>query len=279
MISVILPAYNERENLPKLIAEIETALGDQPHEVLVVDDNSPDGTKDLIQSLALPSTRIVPRSGPRGLAASIWDGIQASQGKIVVIMDSDFNHSPKYIPFMVANLAFYDCVSGSRFLYGGSMDSQIRYISSWVFNIFTRVATRGAITDSLYGFLAIHRSVLDQCPPEKIFWGYGDYCIRLMFYLQKMNRSVLQFPVINGRRLHGQANSRLFKVLAQYTTEVFRLVLAERIFLNGSRNSKLPDMRQPSSSGNTRPRKPSAIGAFPARRREGGPRAPDAHQM
>ncbi len=247
MISVILPAYNERKNVPLLLVEIHEALGSREHEILLVDDDSPDGTAEVVKEMRLPYVQIVPRCGPRGFAASIFDGVVAAHGDLLVVMDSDFNHQPKYLPFMIENLKYYDCVSASRFLYGGWMDGRVRFKASWIFNIFTRALTGGQVTDSLYGFFAIRREVLAQCPLERIFWGYGDYCIRLMFFLQKMNAAILQFPAVNGRRLGGEPNSRLLGVLLQYTREVLRLVWSERLFKNDSRNPALPDLRQQES--------------------------------
>lgn len=247
MISVVLPAYNERENVPRLIAAIHDVLASRDHEILLVDDDSPDGTAQIVKGMKLPYVHIVTRTGPRGFAASIFDGIIAARGEILIVMDSDFNHQPQYLPFMIDGLKYYDCVSASRFLYGGEMEGWLRFKASWVFNIFTRLLTGGQVTDSLYGFFAIRRDILARCPQDRIFWGYGDYCIRLMFFLQKMKASILQFPAVNGRRLGGQANSRLLRVLIQYTREVLRLVWSERLFGHDSRNHALPDLRQQES--------------------------------
>ncbi len=83
--------------------------------------------------------------------------------------------------------------------------------------------TGGSITDSLYGFIAVKKKVIEQCPYDLIFWGYGDYCIRLLYFLQKKRVPVLQVPVVNGSRWAGRGNSALFKTFSQYFTEVMRL--------------------------------------------------------
>ena len=130
---------------------------------------------------------------------------------------------------MVKNLEFYNVVAGSRYVYGGGMDSWWRHNLSWVFNLFVRFGTGKYMTDTLYGFFAIHRSVMEKMDYDKIFWGYGDYCIRLMYYLQQKKYTILQIPVINGRRLRGVSNSRFLKVFGQYTWETFKLVVRERL--------------------------------------------------
>jgi dolichol-phosphate mannosyltransferase len=222
-ISIILPAYNERENVIPLIAAIHEALGAVDHEVLVVDDNSPDGTYAAIEALADPRARCILRTTDRGFAKSIRCGLEHAHGDVLVIMDSDGNHQPKYLPVMLSALRHYDCVVGSRFVYGGRMDKRSRHLLSWGFNIFTRVLTGGQVTDSLYGFVAIRRPALESVRFDDVFWGYGDYCIRLLYYLQRNGAEILQIPMVNGTRLAGDGNSRFFKTFAQYFREVVAL--------------------------------------------------------
>ena len=226
-ISVILPCFNERQSILQLAAAIHEALGGYAHEVVVVDDNSPDGTYELVAESGLDYIVAFRRTSDASLAKSIRYGIENSTGSIVVVMDSDFNHQPETLPVLIDNLRFYDCVSASRFVYGGDMRNRFRHVSSWLFNIFTRIVTRTFVTDSLFGYFAIHRNVLNQVDFDKVFWGYGDYCIRLMYYLQRKQFSILQVPGVLGQRIGGEGNSRLGKTLIQYTGEVFKLVLTD----------------------------------------------------
>ena len=228
-ISVILPTYNEKGNILSIIEAIHAELVDYEHEILVVDDNSPDGTFKAVLDRAYPYVRAILRTENRGLANSIRNGLENAKGTVFIIMDSDFNHQPKYLPFMIQAISYYDCVTASRFLYGGRMDNRFRHILSWIFNIFVRLMTGGQITDSLYGFLAIKRRVIEECNYDKIFWGYGDYCIRLMYYLQRNHVNILQIPAINGRRKEGQGNRRFFEIFWQYFKEVIMLSYKARM--------------------------------------------------
>lgn len=228
-ISVILPTFNERENVFLLIDAIHARLEAYDHEIIVVDDNSPDGTFQEVERKRHTFVKAILRTQNRGLANSIRCGIENAKGDIFIIMDTDFNHQPKYLPFMVQSLSYYDCVSASRFLYGGSMNSRVRHILSWIFNIFVRIVTGGSVTDSLYGFFAIKRKVMEQCNYDDIFWGYGDYCVRLIFYLQRKGVNILQFPAINGKRAKGKGNSKFLSLFWQYFTEVLKLAYKERI--------------------------------------------------
>jgi len=228
MISVILPAYNESASIGPLIAEIRSALAGRDFEIIVADDGSPDGTADRVEAIGDARVRVLRRTGERGLAVSIRDGIRTSRGDIIILMDSDFNHSPAYLPILVDNSRHYDCVIASRFLYGGGMREAWRNWASWSFNIFVRIMTGGTITDCLYGYLAVRRETLFSCDFDRIFWGYGDYCIRLLYYLQKRKTSILQIPALNGTRREGRGNRRFAWVLYQYTREVVKLALRER---------------------------------------------------
>lgn len=230
-VSIILPTFNEVQNAPLLVNAILEQLKEQYEcEILVVDDSSTDGTLSAVNKLNLPMVRTVSRNGLKpSLGASIYDGIKRCQGEYIVFMDSDFNHPPHLIPFMLQSLAYFDCLSGSRFLYGGAMDNPFRYYLSWMFNIFTRLMTGGFITDNLYGFFAFRRSVLLSLPLEEIFWGYGDYAIRLLFEMQKRKKTILQFPVVNGKRIYGTGNTRFLKVFVKYTIAVLSLVLVQKM--------------------------------------------------
>jgi len=225
LISVILPCYNEKDNIIPLVEAIHKELHFCDHQIVVVDDNSPDGTYQLVVGQKYSFVKPLLRTSVPSFAKSIQDGLEAADGNIFIVMDSDFNHQPKYLPMMIHNLEYYDCVTASRFLYGGGMNGKLRQTFSWIFNIFVRFMTRRDITDNLYGFVAIKKEVIEALDYDKIFWGYGDYCIRLMYYLQEKNIEILQFPVVNGRRLSGEGNSKFFKVLYQYTLATIKLVI------------------------------------------------------
>lgn len=227
-VSVILPCYNERGNIIALIEAIHQELLFCEHEIIVVDDNSPDGTFDLVKNKNYDFVKVILRTVDNGFAKSIRKGIEDASGNLFVIMDSDFNHQPRYLHQLVVNLEFYDSVYGSRFVYGGGMNSFWRNAFSWIFNLFVRIVTFKYVTDSLYGYVAIRREVIEKLDYDKIFWGKGDYCIRMTYYLQKQKSSILQIPALNGERLAGRGNKNFFKTLLLYTKETLKLVFLNR---------------------------------------------------
>lgn len=222
-VSVIVPTYNEAGGILQLIEAIHTALSHLEHEILIVDDNSPDGTYARVVENAECYVKPILRKTDRGFAKSIRCGLENATGDVIIIMDSDFNHQPKYLPFMVEATRYYDVVTASRFLFGGAMFPRSRHLLSWIFNVFVRVVTQGQITDNLYGFFAIRKPVLDRLNYDDIFWGFGDYSIRLLYFFQQMKLNILQFPVINGERISGEGNSSFIKVFWQYTVETLKL--------------------------------------------------------
>lgn len=224
-VSVILPCFNEAGNILPLVKEIHDILQPWPHEIIVVDDNSPDGTYALLQNNPADYLRSFQRQSDPSLAKSIRFGIEQAKGEYLVIMDSDFNHQPQELPIMLTNLQYFDCVSGSRFVYGGRMSTRFRHLASWFFNIFVRLITRKFVTDNLYGYIAIRRTTLMQLNFDDIFWGFGDYCIRLMYYLQTQKASILQVPSVLGERRSGQGNMAFIKTFNHYFKETLKLVI------------------------------------------------------
>ncbi|MAG94607.1 MAG: dolichol-phosphate mannosyltransferase [Planctomycetaceae bacterium] len=230
-VSVVLPTYNERGNIVALIEEIHQVLDGVPTEIVVVDDDSPDGTADIVRErfAGREDVRVLVRTSDPSLAKSIRHGLEAATGDVLVVMDTDFNHPPEHLAFMVESLRWYDCVSGSRYLFGGGMESRKRLTFSWLFNVFVRTATGGQITDNLYGYFAIRADVLRALKYDEIFWGYGDYCIRLLYFLQRKKAAVLQFPVMNGSRRSGTANSAFVSTLFQYVAATLPLAMKARL--------------------------------------------------
>jgi dolichol-phosphate mannosyltransferase len=227
-ISVILPTYCERENIGNLIAAIETSLlplGGEV-EILVVDDNSPDGTADVVRAHAPRpgvAVRCLVREQERGLATAIRHGVRQARGERIVVMDTDFNHSPSNLPQMVALLDEYDLVTGSRFVRGGGMEDRKRYAFSLVYNWFIQLVLWHGIRDSLSGFFAMRRAALLALDLENIFRGYGEYFIRLTYLAFRRKMRIVEVPVFYTLRQHGSSKSNFQSMLRDYTATTLSL--------------------------------------------------------
>lgn len=226
-VSVILPTYNERDNIVPLIEAIQEQMAGRPEdlEVVVVDDNSPDGTAAAVRERfgADPRVRVLVRTEERGLASAIWHGITHAQGDIVVVMDTDFNHDPQTIPQMVDFLKYYDVIVGSRFTHGGGMEDRLRYYFSFLYNFFVRFWLGTRVQDNLSGFFAMRRDKLLALSPAWLFRGYGEYFIRLLYVAWQSGYRLLEVPVFYRLRPHGESKSRFLRMLWTYTVTVFRM--------------------------------------------------------
>ncbi len=218
--SVILPTYNEAGNIVKLVEEIrhELALKRIPSEIIVVDDDSSDQTGVLAQKYfsKIPEVRVIIRKKERGLATAIKRGIEAAVGEVIVVMDTDFNHEPKLVPGLVEKCKRYDFVVGSRYVKGGGMANKTREILSYLFNILVRIIIGSPVRDNLSGFFAIRRSELDKLPLDKIFFGYGDYFIRLIYLAKKQGNTFAELPSFYKDREYGASKSQFLKMFIDY---------------------------------------------------------------
>lgn len=227
-ISVVLPVLNERQTIIPLLAELQRVLRGYCYEIIVVDDESSDGTTGLLKEHEGPAIRVITRTSDHGYAKSIRCGIEQASGEIVVIMDSDFNHDPGSIPVLLGAMPDYDCVSASRFLKGGRMVPAWRGLCSLMFNRFIRLMTGIPLSDSLFGFFAVRRAVFDGCPFDEIFFGFGDYGIRLFSYFRKKGIRVLEVPAVCGIRRSGRGNRRYWRTLRSYIRATLEVADRER---------------------------------------------------
>ncbi|OGN90446.1 MAG: hypothetical protein A2Z70_02445 [Chloroflexi bacterium RBG_13_48_17] len=230
-VSVILPTYNEKGNIIELV---DTILGQLSplnitSELIVVDDNSPDGTGKLVQEhyAANNDIKVFIRTDVRGFATAIRYGIEKSSGDVIAVMDTDFNHDPMMLPRMIKFLEYYDIVVGSRFTSGGGMYDRFRYISSYLFNFVIRMILLTRLQDNLSGFFTIRRTFLFSMDFEKIFWGYGDYFFRLLFYACRLNVKILDIPVVYQKRKSGEGKRQMLSVLFQYTIALIKVRIAK----------------------------------------------------
>lgn len=168
VLSLIVPTYNERENVEPLVTRIDTALQEFPHEVYFVDDST-DGTGEVVAALARarPHVRLLQRSGTRGLASAVLDGLGRVEGEIICVLDADLQHPPETVPLLVETLdrAQADVVVASRYAVGGAYEglSPLRRLASRVGTLMAQAALPRArlSSDPLSGFFVFRRSVVE----------------------------------------------------------------------------------------------------------------------
>ncbi len=236
--AVIIPTYNESDNISKLIGEI-LALPLDTH-VVVVDDNSPDGTGAIVDRLADRDARvhIVHRPGKLGLGTAHIAGMRqaiALNLEPIITSDADFSHHPRYIPNLAAGLARYDVVIGSRYVPGGGMegrDLKLRIVS-WGANLFARTMLGLRATDCTAGFRAYRRAVLESLDLDHVFSNGYSFLIEMLFLCQRQGWRIGEIPIVYQDRRAGTSKiSRNEIYKATYT--VLRLFV-RRGRLNAAR--------------------------------------------
>src|SRR3954453_8590388 len=177
-ISVVVPTFNERDNVTTLYKRLEAAFGATPWEVVFVDDNSPDHTWQVVRELSRrdPRVRCIRRIGRRGLSGACIEGILASSAPYAAVIDADLQHDETQLPKMLALLASGEAelVIGSRYIEGGSADSfdkQRAGISALATEL-ARKALRVEIADPMSGFFMIRRNRFEQLAPKLSVHGF-----------------------------------------------------------------------------------------------------------
>jgi dolichol-phosphate mannosyltransferase len=211
---VVVPTYNEANNVPAIAAEL-WALDVPDLSILVVDDNSPDGTSEVAEQLAERNPgriAVMRRPDKLGLGTAYKDGFRwalDAGAEAIVQMDADFSHSPGYIPQMLALLGEYDVVVGSRYVEGGQLDERWgvgRYLLSWWANsIYTRLILGISAKDATAGFKAWRRETLIGLGLDRIRSNGYDFQVEMAFVTEKLGYRVKEIPIYFEDRRIGQS--------------------------------------------------------------------------
>lgn len=211
LVTIILPTYNEKGNIEKLIPAIQ-ALMPYPTEYLVVDDNSPDHTAEAVRTLmeSTPEIRLIVRTNQRGLVSAIQRGIDESRGEILLWMDCDFSLPPATVPLLVAQLIEHGhgAAIGSRYIVGGADETAnlqgplvfVQKIATSLLNRFTSLIMGADFHDWTSGFIAIRTELVKKYPLQG---DYGEYFILLMANLIRERCNWVEIPYRNVPRTIG----------------------------------------------------------------------------
>jgi dolichol-phosphate mannosyltransferase len=205
---VVVPTYNEAENLPQLVPEV--LAQDASIELLVVDDASPDGTGGLADDLAAENERVhvLHRPTKEGLGPAYRAGIAHALSlgaERVVQMDADFSHPPSALPEILQESASFDVVSGSRYLHGITVVNWPieRILISYFGNLYVRRVTGLAITDTTSGFRCMRREALERIGFERIRANGYSFQIELNYRFARFGVRVKEIPFFFLDRTRG----------------------------------------------------------------------------
>jgi dolichol-phosphate mannosyltransferase len=211
---VVLPTYNEADNLPKMVAAL-LALAIPNLEILIIDDNSPDGTGQVADQLAkthAAQLHVIHRQGKLGLGTAYLTGFAWALERgadFIIQMDADFSHSPSYIPQLLAAIDNYDVVVGSRYVSGGSIEeawSAWRWFLSWWANsVWARLILGVRTKDATAGFKCWSRHALERIPLEQVNANGYVFQVEMCYLSEKLKLRIHEIPIYFEDRRIGQS--------------------------------------------------------------------------
>lgn len=223
-LSVVLPTFNEKVNLPILIDRLEKCLTNIPFEIVVVDDNSPDGTWQVAEDLAAtrPFLHVIRRLHDHGLSSAVMAGFAASRGKYLVVMDADLQHDENALPaFVEAFEAGADMVVGSRKVAGGKVEdwSVIRKFVSFCAGTLAKLVLTKAVTDPMSGYFALRKDVYEDLGREINPRGFK---ILLEFLARAKGKKITEVGYTFRGRVHGESKLST-NVMLDYLSALYDL--------------------------------------------------------
>jgi dolichol-phosphate mannosyltransferase len=212
LFSVVLPTFNEKNNIIPLVEAIFMAV---PYaEIIVVDDNSPDRTWKIVQDYAKihDNISLIRRIGKKGLVSALNDGIALAKGSVIGWMDCDFSMPPEhYIDLLKKIDDGFDIAVASRFvsrggveIITGSPDTIMAFLMSLFLNRFVRFMLDSNIKDYTSGFICIKKDILDNTPLKG---DYGEYFIELIYRAKKMGYRIIEVPYLCRARTKGTSKT------------------------------------------------------------------------
>ena len=227
-VSIILPTYNEKENIAALVKAVLNEIKND-FEIIVVDDDSPDGTWKIVEGISDPRVRLLRRMDKKGLASAIKDGIKASQGDVIVVMDTDFSHPIKTVPDLIKATSFYHIARASRYVEGGGMiASKKRVFLSKITNLFAKLILGFGIKDYTSSFFAARKEVFQDIEILDKWGAHGNYCIGLLYTAKRKGLTIKEVPFVYKDRVAGETKTspdkgKLLKWGVNYCLTVLRL--------------------------------------------------------
>lgn len=228
-ILIIIPTYNEKDNIERIVSEI---LAQQESiEILIVDDNSPDGTGEIADRIAgeNPRVHVLHRPGKQGLGQAYISGFKYALEKsydLIFEMDADFSHDPKYIKDFLQTIPEADLVLGSRYLNGVNVVNWpiSRLLLSWFANLYVRWITGLPVRDATGGFKCFRRKILEKINLDKIHSNGYSFQIEMTFRAWKKGFKIKEIPIIFIDRRSGHSKMSK-KIMWEAIWMVWRLRL------------------------------------------------------
>ena len=230
--SIIIPTYNEKKNISLLIEKIKKYLKNHFYEIIVVDDNSNDGTKDILKKINLHNKNFsfyVRTKTDKGLSQSLIYGINKTIFKNIIVMDGDLQHNPKYLPkiikiFFKKKIDILVCVRDFRKRYGLSL---IRYSASLLLIFFVNTLLRKRVSDPMSGFFVFKKKI--YLSNKNNIYGKGFKLLLDLIYSSKKNFKIYEHKIIFDKRKNNKSKMNfivIYHILIAIFYNLFRKVLS-----------------------------------------------------
>jgi glycosyltransferase involved in cell wall biosynthesis len=231
LLSVVIPTYNESMNIEKLIQRINSVFtgNNIDGEILVVDDNSPDGTGDVVKELMAnyPHLRLLSQKKKEGLGVAHLAGYSEVHGDIIVSLDADLSHDPKEIPVMLDRIKDgYDVVIGSRYVKGGKVEEKpiFNVIASKVAGILAKVGYGVNIQDFTNGYRMFRRVVYESI--KMCDYSKGNvFLAEFIYYAHKNDFKVTEIPTTFVERSEGETKTNVMREAKALVRSIIKLRL------------------------------------------------------
>ena len=203
-ISIILSTYNEKPSIEFTINNIIKNLNGA--EIIVVDDNSPDGTLEIIKSIDYQKLKVYSRKNTKGLATAFLLGLINSNGKYIGWLDSNMGSLAEKFPEMLKKLDSNDIAILSRYIPGGKDErGKFRVVVSYLLNKFTKFILRSKVNDLSSGIFLMKRNVLNDVVP--VAKGHGEFIIEFFYMAEKKGNKIVEIPYIHPVDIEGHSKS------------------------------------------------------------------------
>ncbi len=224
---VVIPTYNEKNNIVPLVEEIFKVVPDI--HILIVDDNSPDGTGQIADELSqqYPQVKVLHREKKEGLGTAYIAGFKEAlemDADYILQMDADFSHSPKYIPLFLKEIVTCDIVLGSRFLNITKRPINISSFSIWA-NRYVHWMTGLRVSDCLGGFKCFRKKVIEEIGLDKFISKGFIFQAEFLYRAIKRGLSVHEFPIVFARRKSGLSKKSKKIILEAFFKTLFFIFL------------------------------------------------------
>jgi dolichol-phosphate mannosyltransferase len=228
-LSVVIPTFNEKENIQILVPRILEVFGKNNinGEVVIVEDPSTDGSAEVLRSLESrhSAVRVIFRKPPGSLSKAWHEGFEAAEKEHVVCIDADLCHDPAVFPEMLSKMETFDLVIGSRYLDSGTAKMEDKSLLAILCSRFGQISSRLVFgfkeTDTSHSFRMFKKELFNRIA-NRLDQEGNVYLIQFLYEAEKAGAKVTEVPIVYGKRIHGETKLKVTKETVRYFKFVFR---------------------------------------------------------